>query len=146
MLSWLTAEGRDVGGAARLAGSVTIVGGFAEPSTGRAAREAAALAALEEATAEAETAEQSATQAQETLAALASELEAARAEERRAELVEQRDRLRSEAALVTAQLHPLDEAVERADGAHRDAKARQRNLKGTPGRSRLPPGSPPNAA
>lgn len=63
------------------------------------------------------------------MAALASELEAARAEERRAELVEQRDRLRSEAASVTAQLHPLDEAVERADGAHRDAKARQRNLK-----------------
>jgi hypothetical protein len=129
LLGWLAAEGRPVGGTASLAGSITIVGGFAEPTTGRAAREASALAALEEATTAAASAEQLAAQAGETLAALEQELEAARAEKRRAELVEERDQLRSQAAAVAVQLQPLDDAVERADSAHRDAKARQRNLK-----------------
>jgi hypothetical protein len=129
LLSWLAAEGRNVGGATSLARHVMIVGGFAEPTTGRTAREAAALAALEETTAGVETTEQLAALAREGSAALARELEAAKAEERRAELIEQRDRLRSEAAKVATQLQPLDDAVEQADSAHRDAKARQRDLK-----------------
>ena len=128
LLAWLAAEGRRGDGAASLAGHLTVVGGFAEPTTGRAAREAAALAALQEAATEAKLAERRSVQARERLAELAGELAAARAEVWRAQLVGQRDRLRREAATVALELQPLDDAVKQAEATHGDARADQRSL------------------
>jgi hypothetical protein len=128
LLAWLAANGQLVDGAATLAGPVMVVGGFAEPTTGRAAREAAATAALAAAAGQAESAKQDAARAHAALLALAGELEGARAEARRTQLADRLDGLRREAATVAAALHPLDEAVAQADAAHRDALAEQRSL------------------
>jgi hypothetical protein len=129
LLAWLAADSQLVDGAAALAGGVMVVGGFAEPTTGRAAREAVAAAASEAAAKQAETDKQDAARAHGTLRALTGELEAARAEARRAQLADQLDGLRCEAATVAAALQPLDEAVAQADSAHRDALAEQRGLR-----------------
>jgi chromosome segregation protein len=128
LLAWLATYGRLTDSAAGIPGLVTVVGGFSAPRTGRQAREAAALAALTAATSAAKTAQTEALDADTAHKKLAQELGAAQAEERRQTLAARRDTLRSEAAAVAEQLAPLNDEFERADAAHRDARAEQRTL------------------
>jgi hypothetical protein len=128
LLAWLATYGRLTDSAAGIPGLVTVVGGFSAPRTGRQAREAAALAALTAATSAAKTAQTGARGADTAHKNLAQELEAAQAEERRQTLAARRDTLRSEAAAIAEQLAPLNDEFERADAAHRDARAEQRTL------------------
>jgi len=128
LLAWVAAEGHTHDGAAELPGRVTVVGGFDTPTIGHAARQAAAHAAWAAAAAAADTAGRQAEAADRHLARLADELAAAHAEQRRRELAAQRDRLLIEAGTLTETLAPLDDALEHADAAHRDAQAAQRGL------------------
>ena len=128
LLAWLAAHGSLGDGAAGLPDIVTIVGGFDAPVTGRAAREAAAYAALTTAITAAGEARQQAEDASRAQETLTQELAAAQAEELRQDLTRRRDSLRAEAAAAADELAPLDEEFERADAAHRDAQAEQRKL------------------
>jgi hypothetical protein len=128
LLTWIAAEGHRVDGATTLPGRVTVIGGFDQPTTGRRAREAAASAAWEAAVDDHHTAAEGATQARRQVDELLTEHAAAEAEHRRAELDQRRDNVRREIAAITARLVPLNDAVEHADSAHRDAQAAQRGL------------------
>lgn len=128
LLAWLAAEGSSHGNTARLNGRITVIGGFAQPTTGRAAREAAARAVWETAQEIWERAAADAATARDRLDALTDELRAAQAEQACAELEQQRDANRRQASSLTQLLTPLDEQWERADSAYRDAKAEQRDL------------------
>jgi hypothetical protein len=128
LLAWLAAHGKFSRGAAMVPGLVTVVGGFDMPKTGRAAREAAARAAWRSAVSAAQAARQQAEEASDRYANLALELAAAQAEEERQRLAARRDGLLIEAAAVANALAPLTDRFDRADSAHRDALAEQRNL------------------
>ena len=128
LLAWLAADGSSQGHTASLNGRITVIGGFAQPTTGHAAREAAARAAWEAAQEAWKQAAAEAATARERLQALTDELRAAQAEQARVELEQQRDENRRQTSALTQLLTPLDEQWERADNAHRDAKAEQRDL------------------
>lgn len=128
LLAWLAAHGKLSRRAAMIPGLVTVVGGFDRPKTGRAAREAAAHAAWAAAAAAEQAAQRQAKAASQLYEDLARELAAARAEEERQRLAARRDSLLTQAAAVANELEPLTERFNRADSAHRDAMAEQRNL------------------
>ncbi|ONI88031.1 hypothetical protein ALI22I_20005 [Saccharothrix sp. ALI-22-I] len=128
LLSWIATDGQLIDGAASLRGLVTVVGGFAQPTIGRHARVTAASAAWQTAIDARREADDRAAEAREQANAFAAELAAAEAEQQRVELDDRRDSARRHIASITRELAPLNEAVERADSAHRDAQAARRGL------------------
>lgn len=128
LLAWIATEGQVVDSAATFHGCVTVIGGFKQPTTGRRAREAAAQAAWQAAVDDHKNAAENAAQAQRHVDELEAEHAAAQAEHRRAKLDDRRDELRHDIATITTRLAPLNDAVELADSAHRDAQAAQRGL------------------